>query len=260
MQGHIDHILRRRIVLRERELIPKGLRPDVDTDFSLGTACPAERWDGLSTPAVQLNSLPVANGLCSQLWGCGPGTQDASFLGSLLGSSSLASIKVDQSQSSENFGVVGMHDFRRCGSSHSSHAGADGSLISSGAVLGWNGGGTCIEVASQSTDMPASLLDMLRSSDGVANSSPHSHGPIPGVGCYSHTDRLQSHAGEFGVDVCAGVWEGVCVGGEFLLPTSLAFMMQERTQTHHAFAPVCMRQISPRHEPPPPLPFLLRQC
>ena len=85
LEGHIDHILRRRIVLCERELIPKGLRPEVAAadSSSLGSVCQPGKWDGFGAPfGSQLHGVPGAG--FHPLWG--PGTSQGAAVGSLLDS------------------------------------------------------------------------------------------------------------------------------------------------------------------------------
>jgi hypothetical protein len=107
LEGHIDHILRRRIVLRERELIPQGLRPELA--MSLGTVRPPEK----KSPSV----------------GFHPWAEQSA--GELAGSQGLSCVAQATAKNLEHFGAAaGFHDFRQSWSSAPSHAGAHGGAAS----------------------------------------------------------------------------------------------------------------------------------
>ena len=115
LEGHIDHILRRRIVLRERELIPKGLRPELD--MSICTVRPPEKWDGFGAAGIQLHKAGAG----------GPGSSQSAF----ASSPGLSCVAQATAKDLEHFGAAaGFHDFRQSWSSAPSHAGAHGGAAS----------------------------------------------------------------------------------------------------------------------------------
>ena len=169
LEGHIDHILRRRIVVRERELIPKGLRLDLAPEMSLGTTlnlgtrmCNSERWDGFGAPAMCSHSEHLGTmHLHGEAFG---GAPHDSFMNALP-SSGLYS-RVDGHADGNEYHGARTHDCRRCAST-SSDAGADGALGSSRGI--WQGG---------STDQ-LSLMHLLRAPSDAPSS--HLQGNLSGL-------------------------------------------------------------------------------
>jgi hypothetical protein len=175
LEGHIDHILRRRIVLRERELIPKGLRPEVAAadSGSLGSVCQPGKWDGFGAPfGSQLHGVPGAG--FHPLWG--PGTSQGAAVGSLLDSSPSAMAK-----DLDRFGAeAGFHDFRRTGSSPTHYGGGHSGAASPPGISrgAWPGPANHLGGA----DQQMSLLDMLRSPGAAAAPPGHLHPHVASSG------------------------------------------------------------------------------
>jgi hypothetical protein len=171
LEGHIDHILRRRIVLRERELIPKGLRTDLLDDFSLGNAYPPpEKWDG-SRSYQQVGST-------SQNLRTDTAEPRA------LNGSTLSSTHTNFDGPDHCVGA-GMNDLWSCVSPQSSapctEGGGVGALTGSSWAM-WHGSRLLAEKLGFRATEKESLLDMLRSPN-LAPGSP-GQGSQSGLMCF----------------------------------------------------------------------------
>jgi hypothetical protein len=166
LEGQIDHILRRRIVLRERELIPHGLRPDLlpaqpapAVHEHAPAACPPEQWDRFSGRGDPYAGAGAGR-MYFQAWGDGvPGATCDGFLASMLPRERLA--KFDQV---DHYGTHGGFDLSCAGPP--SHPGMEGGEAPRGSLHWSAGGGPGMD------ERNASLLDILRSPHGQPPSSP----------------------------------------------------------------------------------------
>ena len=173
LEGKIDHILRRRIVLRERELIPHGLRPDLlpvqparapepAVHQHTPAACPPEQWDRFSGRSDPYGGGAGAGRMHFQAWGDGGhGASSEGFL-ALPGMPRERLAKFDQV---DHYGAHGGFDLSCTGPP--SHPGVEGGEAPRGSLRWSAGGGPGMD------ERNASLLDMLRSPHGQP---PSSHG------------------------------------------------------------------------------------
>ena len=200
LEGHIDHILRRRIVLRERELIPKGLRSDLLDDFSLGNAYPPpEKWD-VSRSYHQVGST---------LQNLRTDTAEPRA----LNGSTISSTHTNFDGPDHGVGA-GMNDLWSCVSPQSSALCAEGGGV--GALTGssramWQGSRVLAE--------KESLLDMLRS----PNLAPGSPGQGSQSGLYHVFHRMLALPLALSpASAC------VCVWTRFIFPSRLTCRLPER--------------------------------
>jgi hypothetical protein len=208
LEGHIDHILRRRIVLRERELIPKGLRTDLLDDFSLGNAYPPpEKWDG-SRSYQQVGST-------SQNLRTDTAEPRA------LNGSTLSSTHTNFDGPDHCVGA-GMNDLWSCVSPQSSapctEGGGVGALTGSSWAM-WHGSRLLAEKLGFRATEKESLLDMLRS----PNLAPGSPGQGSQSGLYHVFHRMLALPRALSpASAC------VCVLRRFIFPSRLTCRLSQR--------------------------------
>ena len=178
LEGHIDHILRRRIVLRERELIPKGLRPSGGPAETMGVGLhhpPAyhvagpEVWERFSTPAGTYGGVVSERARHLQGEARDGDGRGGPFLGSTLASMPRGRPPT-KLELADHHGTHGSFDLAFGGAGAPYHCGGVGleGDAQRNALLWSAGDGACDHERS------ASLLDMLRLPHGQPPASPGS--------------------------------------------------------------------------------------